>query len=104
MVFLEAFLRIRTNPRAYANPLNPSEAWSHVADWIAAPAAWTPSPTPQHAEVLGGLIARYELRGNLIPDASLAALAIEHGVAVCSIDTDFARFQEVRWINPVNES
>lgn len=100
---LEAFLRIRTNPRAYARPLSPNEAWSHVADWLAAPAAWVPSPTERHAEVLGGLIERYQLRANLIPDASFAALAIEHGVAVCSIDTDFARFEEVRWINPLSE-
>jgi predicted nucleic acid-binding protein len=58
-------------------------------------------PTPAHAEVLGGLIDRYQLRANLIPDASLAALAIEHGLALYSSDTDFARFDEIRWINPL---
>lgn len=98
---LEAFLRIRTNPRAYAQPLSPKQAWARVNDWLRAPAAWVPLPTPAHAEVLGGLIDRYQLRGNLIPDASLAALAIEHGLAVYSSDTDFARFDEVRWINPL---
>jgi predicted nucleic acid-binding protein len=49
----------------------------------------------------GELVKRYQLRGNLIPDAHLAALAIEHGVAVCSADTDFARFTGLRWINPL---
>jgi uncharacterized protein len=98
---LEAFLRIRTNPRAYARPLSPKRAWSQVTDWLSAPAAWVPLPTGAHAEVLGGLIDRYQLRANLIPDASLAALAIEHGIAVYSSDTDFARFDEIRWINPL---
>ncbi len=51
--------------------------------------------------MLGALIRRYDLRGNLISDAHLAALAIEHGLTLCSVDTDFARFKELRWIDPV---
>jgi predicted nucleic acid-binding protein len=51
--------------------------------------------------VLGSLIRRYRLAGNLIPDAHLAALAVEHGLQVCSADTDFARFGEIRWHNPL---
>ncbi len=98
---LLAFVRIRTHPRAYADPLTPEDAWSHVEDWLAAPAAWVPAPTARHSEVLGGLVRRHQLRGNAIPDAHLAALAIEHGVAVCSADTDFARFGGITWINPI---
>lgn len=98
---LGAFLRVATNPRALERPLEPGDAWSFVRDWLALPSVWTPGPTERHAEVLGSLIERYRLRGNLVTDAELAALAIEHGLAVCSADTDFARFQEVRWVNPV---
>jgi predicted nucleic acid-binding protein len=47
------------------------------------------------------LVTRYEVRGNFVPDAQLAALALEHGLAVCSTDTDFARFPEIRWQNPL---
>lgn len=54
-----------------------------------------------HAELLGELVLRHEVRGNLLPDAELAALALEHGLTVCSADTDFARFTEVRWENPL---
>jgi uncharacterized protein len=61
-------------------------------------------PTERHAEVLGRLIRTYELRGNLISDADLAALALEHGLIVCSADTDFARFREIRWQNPLQEA
>lgn len=98
---LLAFLRIATNARAYEDPLPPGVAWSQVEAWLAAPAAWVPVPTERHADVLGGLVSRYHLRANQVPDGHLAALAIEHGVPVCSADTDFARFTEVRWVNPL---
>jgi hypothetical protein len=62
---------------------------------------WTPGPTERHAELLGGLVVSYQLRGNLVGDAHLAALAIEHGLTVCSADTDFARFRELQWVNPL---
>jgi uncharacterized protein len=99
---LGAFLRISTHPRAYERPLAPAEAWSQVEDWLAADAAWIPGPTARHGEVFGSLVTSYELRGNLISDAQLAALAIEHGLTVCSADTDFARFREIRWENPLD--
>ena len=98
---LTAFARIGTHPRASEHPLTPEAAWNHVEAWLAAEPAWIPAPTDRHAEVLGGLITRYELRGNLISDAALAALAIEHGLTMCSADTDFARFTEIRWLNPI---
>lgn len=98
---LSAFLRIATHPRAFASPLPPATAWQRVADWLAAPTAWQPEPGPRHADILGELIARHDVRGNLVPDAQLAALAIEHGLEVCSTDTDFARFPEIRWTDPL---
>ncbi len=98
---LSAFVRIATHPRATPNPLLPTDAWQFVDAWLAAPTAWIPVPTEQHADVLGGLISRYRLAGNLVPDGQLAALAIEHGLELASADTDFARFTELRWINPL---
>ncbi len=98
---LGAFLRISTHPRAFARPLTPTAAWERITEWLAAPTVWIPAPGPNHAQLLGELIARYEVRGNLVPDAQLAALALEHGLLVCSADTDFARFTDVRWQNPV---
>lgn len=98
---LLAFVRIRTHPRAYENPLPPAEAWSRVTDWLAAPAAWVPVPTERHADVLGRLVLQHQLRGAALPDAHLAALAIEYGVGVCSADTDFARFADLAWVNPI---
>lgn len=101
---LWAFVRIVTNPRALANPLTPPQAWEHVEDWRNAPATWIPSPGPGHAAILKDLITRYDLRGNLVSDAVIAALCLEHGVAVVSADSDFARFPEVTWINPLRQA
>ncbi|HEX7951134.1 MAG TPA: TA system VapC family ribonuclease toxin [Candidatus Limnocylindrales bacterium] len=98
---LMAFLRIATHPRAVPRPIQPDEAWGLIDDWLAAPMAWIPQPTERHGDVLGALIRRYRLGGRLIPDAHLAALAIQHGLDVVSADSDFARFTEIRWVNPV---
>jgi uncharacterized protein len=100
---LGGFLRIVTNPRALPNPLPPDVAWQQIEDWLAAPAAWVPVPGPEHGSILGKLVAEYDIRANLVPDAMLAALALEHGLPLCSADTDFARFvpEGLRWHNPL---
>ena len=98
---LTAFVRMTTNPRASDRPLSAIEAWGFVRDWLRCDLTWTPNPTDRHAEVLGSLIQRYDLRGNMITDAQLAALAIEHGLRVYSADTDFAQFSEIDWVNPL---
>ena len=97
---LLAFQRISTHPRASASPLSPGRAWSYINDWLGAEATWVPAPGERHAEILRRLIVDGDLRGNLATDAHLAALAIEHGVGVCSTDSDFARFPELTWVNP----
>lgn len=98
---LTAFVRLVTNPRVVPKPLAPVDAWAFVEDWLGAPAAWVPVPTKLHAAVLGDLVGRHRPVAKLVPDAHLAALAIEHGVDIISADTDFARFTEVRWRDPL---
>jgi len=96
-----AFARIATHARALRTPLTPAAAWDLVEAWLAAPAAWVPMPGDAHAEILGRLVRDLDLRGNLIADAAVAALCIEHGLDVVSADTDFARFTEITWVNPI---
>jgi toxin-antitoxin system PIN domain toxin len=98
---LTAFVRIATHPRALAEPLSAAQAWSYVEEWLDAPAAWVPQPGRAHREILGRLLRDLDIRANLVPDAVLAALCIEHGVSVVSADSDFARFPELTWVNPV---
>ena len=69
--------------------------------WLGSGPVWIPQPTERHAEVLGRLLALPGIRANLVHDAHLAALAIEHGLTLCSADGDFARFQGLRWQNPL---
>lgn len=98
---LGGFLRISTNPRIYAQPLTAADAWSHVQEWLDVDIVWTPVPGPRHAELLGALVTRHHATAKFIPDAELAALALEHGLTLYSTDTDFARFTEIRWENPL---
>ena len=72
-----------------------------VEGWLEADPVWTPAPGSGHAAILGRLVTSLDLRGNLVSDAVLAALCIEHGLDIVSADSDFARFTEVTWINPV---
>jgi toxin-antitoxin system PIN domain toxin len=97
---LVAFLRIVTNPRLFQPPTRMSSAWNQVERWLAQPPAWIPQPTDMHSSVLSQLL-RDDVHGELVPDAHLAALALEHGLTVCSTDGDFARFGAVRWENPL---
>ncbi len=97
---LWAFLRIVTNPRAVPQPLSPAQAWDHVDDWLAAPATWVPAPGRGHRDILRSLLVDKDLRAGLISDAVLAAMCVEHGLAIVSADSDFARFPEIEWINP----
>lgn len=99
---LNAFMRIATHPRASRRPLDARTAWRQVAAWLDTPVAWIPQPGPDYARILGELITEHDLRGNMIPDAALAALAIENGVTLVSTDTDFARFHGLRWENPLS--
>ncbi len=97
-----AFVRIATHPRALREPLSPAEAWQFVEEWLDAPATWLPAPGRGHRDLLGRLILGLDLRGNLVSDAALAALCLEHGLQIVSADSDFARFTDVNWVNPVS--
>ena len=96
-----AFLRIATHPRLFVQPLTPVQAWRDLEQWLDAPQVWIPEAGERTARILGDLVVRLGVTGNLLTDAQLAALAIEHGIPVVSADSDFARFPEVTWINPL---
>jgi hypothetical protein len=59
-------------------------------------------PAEQHAEILEGILVELNIAANLVPDAHLAALAIEHGLVLCSTDGDFGRFPNLKWQNPIS--
>ena len=99
---LLAFLRIATNPRVFQKPERMVEAWKQVEAWLDCEVTWIPGPTDSHRRLLGSLLAGAGMQANLVPDAHLAALAIEHGLLLCSTDGDFARFSNLHWQNPLS--
>jgi toxin-antitoxin system PIN domain toxin len=98
---LLAFVRLVTNPRVFHQPLTIPAAWQQVEAWLNRPAAWIPAPTERHRDILGQLVQASVDTSDLVSDAHIAALAIEHGLTLCSADRDFARFPDLRWENPL---
>lgn len=101
---LLAFMRLVTNPRIFEFSESMEDAWAQVESWLNNPVVWIPAPSDNHSEVFGRLLATSAVHSNLIPDVHLAALAIEHGLILCSSDGDFARFKDLRWENPIGEN
>lgn len=88
-----AFLRLATHPAVFPRPLTAALAAEAVEGWLDAPPAVTLEPGRRHLLLLRGLLERAGTAGNLVGDAHLAALALEHGATVVSFDRDFARFE-----------
>ena len=95
-----AFLRLSTHPAVFFRPLTPDQAADIVELWLAQPAASVLEPGRRHLALLRGLLLESGTAGNLVNDAHLAALALEHGATIVSFDRDFDRFQGVRWRLP----
>ena len=98
---LLAFVRLATNPLVVRNPATTVQAWRQVQDWLECRPAWTPVPGDAHRAILGELLAATWMTSRLVPDAHLAALAVEHGLTLHSTDGDFSRFPGLRWENPL---
>jgi hypothetical protein len=98
---LLGFVRLLSNPKIYSHATPIPEAWRQVREWLTIDNVWIPQPTERHVDILGELLPLVGRNFNLVSDAHLAAIAIEHGLTLCSADTDFARFPKLRWINPL---
>lgn len=101
---LLAFIRLTTRPGLFRNPLSVADAFDLVASWLDQPSATVVQAGPRHLTILRDLLAPLGAGGNLTSDAHLAAVAIEHGAELCSSDNDFARFQGLKWSNPLTDS
>ncbi len=98
---INAFVRIATNPRLHDRPLTAEEAIARVTSWLAQPCVILITPTSGHWLLFQEQILASGAMANLVSDAHLAALAIEHGSILCSSDQDFAKFPGLRWTNPL---
>ena len=91
-ITLLGFIRLSTAPRILADPYDVRQAVDIVSDWLSRDTVSIVSPTDRHWAHLSGLLPKHRVRGSLIMDAHLAALAIEHGATLCTNDRDFLRF------------
>jgi uncharacterized protein len=98
---LNAFIRIATNARIHQRPLTSGEALARVQSWFEQPCVRVVGPSENHWALFQKQIRDSGAVGSLIPDAHLAALAIEHGSTLFSADKDFSKFPDLRWINPL---
>ena len=99
---LSAFIRIGTNPRVFENPLSLEQALSRIQSWFDQPCTRIIRPTEQHWITFQRMLNDGQAVSNLVTDAHIAALALEHGCIVATTDADFARFPTLKWINPLN--
>ena len=100
---LLAFVPLGTNPRIFEAPLSVDRAFDVIDSWLAHPTAMLVHPGDRHFDLVRQLLRPLGTAANLVTDAHLAAMAIEHGAELNSCDTDFARFTELRWTNPLAE-
>jgi toxin-antitoxin system PIN domain toxin len=98
---LLAFARLVSNPLVVRQPVSPADAWQQIEQWLACASAWIPAPGEGHPKLLASFLEQPWMTSRLVPDAHLAALALEHGLTCCSTDGDFARFPGLKWENPL---
>lgn len=100
---LSAFLRIVTNPRIFNQPASMPEALEFTERIRSDPACVQIQSGPRHWDIFTRLCREAGIRGDLVPDAYLAALAIESGAELASADRAFARFPGLRWRHPLDD-
>jgi toxin-antitoxin system PIN domain toxin len=94
-------MRIGTNARLHKRPLTLKEAIERVQSWIDQPCVRIIQASEQHWELFQKMLRVGNATANLVSDARLAALAVEHNCVLHSTDTDFARFRGLKWKNPI---
>ena len=95
-----SFLRLTTNHRIFEVPTPREEAFAFAEATSAQPSHLPVGPGPRHLALLRELCEEADATGDLIADATIAALAAEHGCEVVTLDRDFARFESVRHSRP----
>ena len=98
---LTSFIRVSTNRQIFKKPLTMKQAIMRVQSWIDQPCVRLIHPTESHWQIFQIMLLEGQTMANLVVDAHLAALAIEHGCILYSTDSDFSRFPKLKWKNPL---
>ena len=95
------FLRVMTHPKAIRSPVPIQEAWSDILLLFQTPSLMLLSETARHPQIMSSLLKDSPVTGNLVHDAHIAALLMEHGVGeIITADHDFRRFPQLTVTNP----
>jgi hypothetical protein len=97
-----AFLRLTTKTLGPLTAAPWQTAWDFLTALYGHRAARRVQPGKRHPEILDHLARQYRLRGDAIVDGWLAAFALERDATLVSADHGFARFKELKWLNPIN--
>jgi hypothetical protein len=100
---LSSFIRISTNRQIFIKPLTMKQAITRIQSWIDQPCVRLINPTESHWQIFKSMLLEGQAMANLVVDAHLAALAIEHGCTLYSTDSDFSRFPKLKWKNPIKK-
>lgn len=100
---MTAFMRIGTNARLHRRALSLAEAIARVQSWLEQPCVCIVEATEQHWDIFQAMLRQGKATANLVSDAHLAALAVEHNCVLQSSDGDFARFRTLKWNNPLDD-
>jgi toxin-antitoxin system PIN domain toxin len=98
---LLGFVRLVSDRKIHKTGSSAAEAWDVVRKWLSVDNVWIPLPTDRHSDVLNGLFAMTNVGSRDVMDMHLAALAMEHDLTLCSADGDFARYPNLKWLNPL---
>ncbi len=97
---LLAVVRLATRPGLFERSLSVDEVAGVVRGWLNAPTSVVVEPGARHLDLLASLLQSAGTAGNLVSDAHLAALAIEHKAGIVTFDADFDRFPGIAWSRP----
>ncbi|MES2596427.1 MAG: TA system VapC family ribonuclease toxin [Verrucomicrobiota bacterium] len=101
-IALLGFIRLSINPKVLGQPLTLDQALHQVHDWLSLPNVFVLEPGIDHLSHFTAACQSVKAGPNLITDAHLAAIVMEHGATMASCDTDFGRFPGLPWVNPLN--
>lgn len=99
-----AFLRVVTDSRILKQRFSTEEAIEIVSEWLEMPNVRLLAPGDQHWTIFRQMLVRGQVKGPLVTDAQLAALTLEYGGVLHTVDRDFARFPGLRWVNPIEDT
>lgn len=101
ILVVSGFIRLMTQPRLLERPMTTDAALDAVESWFSFPHVNQINPGSRHFEILRGLLSDSGVGANLVTDAHIAAIAVEHHAEVFSNDSDFGRFSGLKWTNPI---